>query len=295
MKSFEALAKQWPAEKKLRIGVVAADERSVAAVFSPKVRELILPVLIGEQKQLEQHLKKINQTAQILEANSREKAAQLAVEKVKSGDLDCLMKGKLDTRTFLQAIVKKPQGLVEDQLLFHIAVNEIRQYHKLLLTCDGGMVLRPTKSEKAIMIEQSVQVMKKMGVSQPKVALLSAAENVNPKISASIEAEELAEQFSKRSDCLVAGPISLDLAVSPASVLLKGFQHPVAGDADIVIGPDITTMNVLGKSLTVFGQAKMAGVIIGATVPIVLTSRGATTEEKVNSLLLALYCAKKEA
>ena len=128
-----------------------------------------------------------------------------------------------------------------------------------------------------------------------KNGLLAAAEKVNPKISSSVEAEEIMLDMQEEApdSCYIDGPISLDLSLSKEVAAIKHYESPVAGDADIVVGPDITTMNVLGKSLTILAGAKMAGLIMGASVPIVMVSRGSTEEEKAYSILVAMYCSKR--
>jgi phosphate butyryltransferase len=176
-----------------------------------------------------------------------------------------------------------------------VALNEIPTYHKLLLTTDGGMVTSPSKEEKKILIQHGIEVMNKIGVAKPKVGLLAAAEKVNPKITSSVEAEEIMQEFQNEApdSCWIDGPISLDLSLSKEVARIKHYESPVAGDADIVVGPDITTINVLGKSLTILAGAKMAGLIMGASVPIVMVSRGSTEEEKAYSILVAMYCSKR--
>jgi phosphate butyryltransferase len=205
------------------------------------------------------------------------------------------MKGHLQTRTFLKAVVDREKGIATSKLLSHVALNEIPTYHKLLLTTDGGMVTSPSKEEKKILIQHGIEVMNKIGVAKPKVGLLAAAEKVNPKITSSVEAEEIMQEFQNEApdSCWIDGPISLDLSLSKEVARIKHYESPVAGDADIVVGPDITTMNVLGKSLTILAGAKMAGLIMGASVPIVMVSRGSTEEEKAYSILVAMYCSKR--
>ncbi|GCF95556.1 phosphate butyryltransferase [Enterococcus florum] len=297
MKKFEELLANFSSEKKIRIGVVCANDKvTIQSVFNEKVRAFLDPVLIGEAATIITLLGELGETATVVEAASEEECAAIGVQMVKNREIDFLMKGHIQTRTFLKAVVNKEDGIAKSGLLSHVALNEIPAYHKLLLTTDGGMVLAPSKEEKKILIDHGVQVMNKIGIAKPKVGLLAAAENVNPKVASTIEAEELMKEIQAETPdkCFIDGPISLDLSLSPVVAELKHYNSPVAGDADIVVGPDITTMNVLGKSLTILAGAKMAGIIMGAAVPIVMTSRGSTEEEKAYSILVAMYCSKED-
>lgn len=297
MKKFDELLANFSSEKKIRIGVVCAnDEVTIQSVFNEKVKDQLEPVLIGDETKILEILTKNAYSARIVPAETEEECAAIGVDMVRKNEIDFLMKGHIQTRTFLKAVVDREKGIAQSGLLSHVALNEIPAYHKLLLTTDGGMVTAPSKEDKKILIRHGIEVMNKIGINKPKVGLLAAAEKVNPKISSSIEAEEIMQEFQTEApaSCWIDGPISLDLALSQEVAEIKHYDSPVAGDADIVVGPDITTMNVLGKSLTILAGAKMAGLIMGATVPIVMVSRGSTEEEKAYSILIAMYCSKED-
>ena len=295
MKKFDDLLANFSSEQKIRIGVVCAnDEVSIQAVFNPMVRPFLAPILIGDEAFISAVLQRHQWSATIIPAMTEEECAAIGVAMVQDEEIDFLMKGHLQTRTFLKAVVDREKGIANHGLLSHVALNEIPAYHKLLLTTDGGMVTAPTKEEKKVLIKHGIEVMNKIGVEKPKVGLLAAAEKVNPKINSSVEAGEIMKELQAETPdcCWIDGPISLDLALSSDTAAIKHYESPVAGDADIVVGPDITTMNVLGKSLTILAGAKMAGLIMGASVPIVMVSRGSTEEEKAYSILIAMYCSK---
>ncbi|MDU5333402.1 phosphate acyltransferase [Enterococcus sp.] len=296
MQKFDELLANFSCDQKIRIGVVCAnDEITIQSVFNQKVRDFLEPILIGDEEIITKILRKHDFSARVVPAMTEEECAALGVEMVKKNDIDFLMKGHIQTRTFLKAVVDREKGIATSGLLSHVALNEIPAYHKLLLTTDGGMVTAPSKEDKKILIQHGLEVMKKIGIAKPKVGILAAAEKVNPKIASSVEAEEIMQELqTEMSDsCWIDGPISLDLSLSKKVADIKHYESPVAGDADIVIGPDITTMNVLGKSLTILAGAKMAGLIMGASVPIVMVSRGSTEEEKAYSILIAMYCSKR--
>lgn len=296
MQKFDELLANFASEQKIRIGVVCAnDEVTIQSVFNEKVRDYLEPILIGDETRINEILTEHNFSARIVSADTEEKCAAIGVEMVRKDEIDFLMKGHIQTRTFLKAVVDRERGIATSGLLSHVALNEIPAYHKLLLTTDGGMVTAPSKADKKILIKHGIEVMNKIGVKKPKVGLLAAAEKVNPKISSSVEAKEIMLEMQEEApdSCYIDGPISLDLSLSKEVAAIKHYESPVAGDADIVVGPDITTMNVLGKSLTILAGAKMAGLIMGASVPIVMVSRGSTEEEKAYSILVAMYCSKR--
>ena len=296
MKKFDELLTNFSSDQKIRIGVVCAnDEVTIQSVFNEKVRDYLEPVLIGDEEKMIPILAENGFSARLVSAVTEEDCAAIGVEMVKKKEIDFLMKGHIQTRTFLKAVVDREKGIAISDLLSHVALNEIPAYHKLLLTTDGGMVTAPSKEDKKILIKHGIEVMNKIGIEKPKVGLLAAAEKVNPKIASSVEAEEIMQELQAEApdSCWINGPISLDLSLSKAVAKIKHYESPVAGDADIVVGPDITTMNVLGKSLTILAGAKMAGLIMGASVPIVMVSRGSTEEEKAYSILVAMYCSKR--
>ncbi|AMC93654.1 hypothetical protein AOC36_06540 [Erysipelothrix larvae] len=279
--------------KKRNVAVVCADEQSISAVLNPALKPYIHPVFFGNEAQIKDILTKqydIQEAYDIVPSSDDCDSAQKAVASIKNGQCDVLMKGYLQTRDFLKAIIDKEQGIVGDRLLTHIALNEIPTYHKVLLTTDGGMVVHPDFKMKQEIALNVLEVAHRLGIEKPNIAILSAAEHVNQKHKDSIEARQLQEflMTDYTFACNAAGPISLDIALSLDSAKKKHYEHPVAGNADILIGSDIDMMNVLGKSITTLAQGSMAGIVWGANVPIVMTSRGSSSQEKLYSLMLAL-------
>ena len=195
------------------------------------------------------------------------------------------------TSELLEAVVDHDKGLrIPDKILSHCAIYEVPNYHKLLFITDGGMGPFPNLEQKKMLLKNTVDALLKIGYEKPKVAVLSAIEVVNPKIPETIGAEQL-KQMNQRGEienCIVEGPLSYDVAMSKESAHIKGRENPVSEDVDIFLVPNITVGNVLGKALTYSAGAKMAGFILGAKVPIVLTSRGASIEEKYLSIVLSV-------
>ena len=224
--------------------------------------------------------------------------AQAAVELVKDGSANLLMKGLIETRDMLRPVVSKENDLRTGKLMSHVVFfGNLPRYDKLIVSTDGGMVMYPTLEDKVGIIENAVDTMLRMGYEKPKVAVLCAIEFVNPKMKESVEAAELKRMNQEGiiKNCVVEGPISYDIAMDASIARHKGFDCPYCGDFDILIVPDMNAGNILGKSWIVTGGALMGGIIVGAKAPIVLTSRGSSAEEKFYSIALAALTASGSA
>ena len=278
--------------------VAAEDYNSLEAVLQAEKEGLLRPILVGDEGKIREILQKLNAEKgyEIYNEPDCNKAAYKAVELVRDGKADFLMKGKIETAGILKAVVDKEKGLGQGRLMSHFVITDIPTYHKLLVTTDGGMVMYPTLEQKKAITINAVETLLKMGYKNPKIGVLAAIEKVNPKMPETVDAHEL-EQMNLRGeikDCIIEGPISYDLAMNKESAVIKGYESQVAGDVDVLIVPDITAGNILGKSLIYSANAKMAGIIVGAKAPIVLTSRGSSAEEKFLSLALAALSILEE-
>lgn len=289
----ELIEKVQKLEVKKKVAVVVAqDKHTLEAVFRAKKTNIVEPILIGDKKKIIDLLKDIHEEmdeSSIINVEDDNAAALKAVELINQGMADFIMKGKIQTADLLRAVVSKEKGLRTGNVMSHIAIHEIPTYHKLLAVTDGGMMMYPTLEEKKQIVENAVNTFLDMGYENPKVAVLAAVETVNPKMPEAVDADLLKKmnQNSEIKNCIVEGPISYDLTMSKESAEIKGFNSHVTGNADILIVPNITAGNILGKSLVYSTGAKMAGFIVGAKVPIVLTSRGSSAEEKYLSLVLS--------
>jgi phosphate butyryltransferase len=232
---------------------------------------------------------------EILDASSAVEAATLAVQAVREGKADFIMKGRMETSDILRAVVNKDHGLSRGRSMSHLALNQIPAYHKLLVTTDGGMMLCPTLEQKKDIIVNAVEALRCVGYAKPKVGVLAASETVNEKSRDSIDAAALRKMWEdgEIGDCLLEGPLSLDIALVRERAAAKGYDSPCAGDVDMLVVPNITAGNILGKSLVEMAGAKMAGLVVGARCPIVITSRGSSSEEKYNALMLAVGLTAK--
>ena len=253
-----------------RSAVVAAaqDEHTLQAVLAARRDGLIHPILVGPPDQLRPLLDRL-------------------------GSL--LIKGRLSTGALRGAVVDRAGGIRGDGLLSHVAILEVPAYHKLLYITDGGLVVAPGLEEKRAILRNALSLCRFLGYERPKAAALCAAETVSPRMPETGDAAALREE-GERGDfgpCLVEGPISLDLATSAEAARLKGYCSPVAGDADILLVPSIAAGNLLGKALYGLAGGKMAGVVLGASVPIALNSRGASWEEKYNSILICAAMSRR--
>jgi phosphate butyryltransferase len=294
IKNFDELIKKVQSfEGKKKVAVAAAhDEHALEAVFHAVENNIIEPVLIGNKEKIKEIAAKLGKAVSddsIIETADDNEAAAKAVELARNGQVDFIMKGKLQTADLLRAVVDKEKGLRTGKVMSHVSIQEVPSYHKLVITTDGGMMMYPDLEQKKKIIENAVGVLHSLGYENPKVGVLAAVETVNPKMPESVDAGKLKEmnQNGEITGCIVEGPISYDLAMNKESAEIKGFVSPVAGDPDILIVPNITAGNILGKCLVYSAGAKMAGFIVGAKVPIVLTSRGSSSEEKYLSLVIS--------
>lgn len=226
----------------------------------------------------------------VVDCQSAEEAASKAVQAVSSGDADVLMKGMVSTSTILKAVLNKEYGLRTGKVLSHVAAFEVDGFDRLIFVTDAAMNIAPDLQQKADIIQNAVDVATRIGVSTPKVAPITAVEVVNPNMAATLDAAALS-QMNKRGQikgCVVDGPLALDNAVSMEAASHKGVGGEVAGQADILLVPNIETGNALYKSLIYFAKAKVGAVIAGAKAPIVLTSRADSAESKLHSIALAV-------
>jgi phosphotransacetylase len=185
----------------------------------------------------------------------------------------------------MKTLVNKEKGIRKNSTMSLLAFFESPNYHKVFAVTDVGLLTYPTKEQKIAAIENAVSAYKNLGILNPKVAILAAVEKVNEKMKETVEADEIKSEGV--SGCIIEGPISLDLAMDPESAVVKGYNSSVAGDADILVVPDIVSGNVLAKGNTVIGGCKTGGVVLGALVPVLIVSRAATAEDKFMSIVIA--------
>ena len=294
----ELVEKLKASPRSVRMAVAAAgDEHTVEAVLNARKEGIVSPILVGDKALIDAALIKFGASVpaeDIYDVPDLAESAKFAVQLVREGKANLLMKGKLDTSVMLRPVVNKETGIGKGGVMSHFTAFEVPSYHKLLVPVDGGMVTYPTLEQKKSIIENTVGALRAMGYDEVKVGVLACVEKVNPKMPETVEADAL-KQMNLRGEitgCIVEGPISYDCAVSREIADFKGFQSPVAGDVDVLVAPNIHAGNIMGKMLACTAGAKMAGFIVGAYVPIVLTSRGSTPLEKYNSIAIAAAAAE---
>lgn len=299
IKNFqELIANVRKNNSKRRVAVAAAqDEHALEAVFRAYEDKLVEPVLVGNKNEIVKILEGLKvefDLDSIINTESDKESAEKAVDLINNNKADFIMKGKLQTADLMKAVVNKEKGLRTDRVMSHIAILEVPSYHKLIAVTDGGMMMYPKLEEKKQILENVVDVFHSIGYECPKVAVLAAVETVNPKMPEAMDGDALKKmnQAGEIKDCIIEGPISVDLTFNKESAAVKGFESPVTGEVDILLAPNITTGNILCKALLELANGIMAGFIVGAKVPIVLTSRGSSSEEKYLSLALSAATVK---
>lgn len=299
IKNLQDMLTKLKGNDKVILSVAAAEDKEVLIAIKDAVeKEIIKPILVGQADKIKAISKEIGfslEGIEIINAESIEESAKIAVELVSSKKADFVMKGLLDTAVLLKSVLNKDYGLRTDSLLSHVMIYELESYHKLLLLTDGGMNISPDYDQKEKIVKNSIQAAKSLGMETVKVACLAAKEKVNPKMQATVDADLLQKACKDGKfgeNVLVEGPLAFDLAVSKEASEIKGFKSEVSGDADILVVPTIEVGNGIGKSFTYMAKSKSAGIIMGAKAPIVLVSRADSHESKLYSIAYGALVAK---
>jgi phosphate butyryltransferase len=277
-----------------KIAVAFAQNKDVLKAIKAAVNEKIcVPVLIGDRKKIVSISEEIDfdiDNFEIIDEKDGTKACKKAVSLVSRGKADILMKGLIDTSIILKAVLNKEIGLRTGNVLSHAAVFSVGTYHKIFVVTDAAMNIAPNADGKRQIIENAIKLSKSLGANVPKVAVICAKEKVDPKMQSTLDAQELVRMRAegRMAGCIVEGPYALDNAMSKEAAELKGVKGEAAGDADILLMPNIEAGNVFYKSLTYLANADNAGIILGAKAPIVLTSRADSEKAKLNSIALAV-------
>lgn len=280
------------------IGVAWPDEREVLLAIAEATQlELARFVLVGDESRIKEQAESygVDLSGMVLVDEPDPRASAMRVMRlISEGETELAMKGRVKTWIFLQSVLEKEFGLRTGRLLSHVAVFEIPNFPRLLFISDAGVVIAPTLEQKAEIVQNAIDVALKLGIEEPKVAILAANEMVNPKLPVTLDAASLSKMADRGQikGGLVDGPLAIDNAISAKSARTKGIFSPVAGEADILIMPDIESGNVLVKSITYFAQGCMAGVVVGAKSPLIVTSRSDSYEAKLMSIALGVLLVK---
>lgn len=290
IKNFEQLKemlKAMPVKRKVAV-VPAQDEHTLEAISHAYRDGMVEPVLIGDEPKIREILAQIGTDADkmtIIHVEDPTEAIQKAADMARDGEVDCIMKGKTETGALMKVLVNRERGIRKNDTMSLLAFMESPNYHKVFAITDVGLLTYPSKDQKKAAIQNAVEAFHALGVEQPKVAILAAVEKVNPKMKETVEAAEIKEEGVE--GCIIEGPISYDLAMDPASAPIKGYVSPVAGDADLLVVPDIVSGNIAAKTITVIGGGRTGGVVLGAKVPVLLVSRAANADDKYMSIVIA--------
>lgn len=296
IKNFEQLKemlKAMPVKRKVAV-VPAQDEHTLEAISHAYRDGMVEPVLIGDEPKIREILAQIGTDADkmtIIHVEDPTEAIQKAADMARDGEVDCIMKGKTETGALMKVLVNRERGIRKNDTMSLLAFMESPNYHKVFAITDVGLLTYPSKDQKKAAIQNAVEAFHALGVEQPKVAILAAVEKVNPKMKETVEAAEIKEEGVE--GCIIEGPISYDLAMDPASAPIKGYVSPVAGDADLLVVPDIVSGNIAAKTITVIGGGRTGGVVLGAKVPVLLVSRAASADDKYMSIVIAVLVGSR--
>lgn len=284
-----------------RVAVAAAANALVLrSIKQAEELGLITPLLVGHRDEILAEAEAVGYQVsddKIVHVAMKNETAPKAVELVRTGKADILMKGYLHTHVLLHAVLDANAGLRTDRLLSHVFLMQVPTYHKLLAVTDAAINIAPDLLQKAAIVQNAVDLMRSLGIDLPKVAALSSVETINPRIPSTIDAaclHKMAER-GQINHAIVDGPFAFDNAISRQAALEKGIDSPVSGDADILLAPDLDAGNILSKNLEYLASAQMAGIVMGARVPIVLTSRSDPPGARTYSLALAVLLTQAPA
>ena len=274
-----------PCEKTALTGAIEASQHG-----------LITPILVGPAariRELAAESKVDLADIEIVDAPHSHAAAAAAVALVREGRAEVLMKGSLHTDELLSAVVAKETGLRTGRRLSHVFLMDVPTYHKVLLVTDGAINIAPTLEDKADICRNAIDLARSLDVPRPKVAILAAVETINSRMPATLDAAALCKMADRGqiTGAVLDGPLAFDNAISAEAAAVKGIASEVAGDPDILVAPDLEAGNILAKQLSFLANADSAGLVLGARVPIILTSRADTVRARIASCAVAMRVA----
>jgi phosphotransacetylase len=272
------------------------EETALAGAVEAGAKHLIVPILVGPAGRIrdvaDKHRIDLAQI-RIVDAPHSHAAAVKAVELVRQGKAEILMKGSLHTDELLSAVVARETGLRTGRRLSHVFIMDVPTYHKVLVVTDGAINIAPTLEEKADICQNAIDLAVSLGVSRPKVAILAAVETINSRMPATIDAAALCKMADRGqiTGGVLDGPLAFDNAISKEAARIKGITSEVAGDPDILVAPDLEAGNMVAKQLSFLANADSAGLVLGARVPIILTSRADSVRSRIASCAVAALVA----
>jgi phosphate acetyltransferase len=290
---FDGLLGRCKSFAPLRVAVAAplSDVALAGAMDAAKAR-LIDPILVGPKLEIERLAQRLSydlHAVELIDARDDHDAASKAVALCRSGRAQALMKGSLHTDALMHAVVDEKDGLRTGRRISHVFVMDAPAYPRMLLITDAAINIYPTLADKVDIVQNAVELCHALGIERPNVAVLSAVETVSPKIVATVDAAALCKMADRGqiTGAIVDGPLGFDTAVSERAAEIKQLHSPVAGRADVLVAPDMESGNMLAKQLEYLGGAELAGIVLGARVPIILTSRADSARARLASAAVA--------
>jgi len=272
------------------------EETALAGAMEAGEQGLIEPILVGPADKIQEIAQKsridLGKT-RIVDAPHSHASAAKAVELVRKGEAELLMKGSLHTDELLGAVVARETGLRTGRRISHVFIMDVPTYHKVLVVTDAAINIAPTLEDKVDIVGNAIDLARSLGVEKPKVAVLCAVETVNSKMPATLDAAALCKMADRGQikGGIIDGPLAFDNAISKEAARIKGIQSEVAGDPDILLAPDLEAGNMLAKQLSFLANADSAGLVLGAKVPIILTSRADSVRSRIASCGVAVLLA----
>ncbi len=298
IKDFKTLietAQQMPEKTKIAVAF-AHDYHTLQAICAAKQKGIADAILIGNSEEIKKILGELSENPadyEIIECDDINESVTIAASLVKEGKAGAIMKGKMQTGEIMRGVLKRENELRTGRTLSVTGLFETPGYHKMFAITDVAITPHPDFEGKKQILLNALDMLHALGNENPKVAVIAAAETVNPKLQETVDAATLKElnQNGEITGCVVEGPISFDLATDKESVEVKGYESPVAADADLFLMPDLISGNVFAKCVTGMAGGRTGGIVLGAKVPVILVSRAARAEEKLNAIALATVTA----
>ena len=293
IKNFQEVLQKVKNQNIKKVSVaVAQDKHLLEAIKEACAQGIVDAILVGDKREIEAIASEIEMDLsqiELIDEIDKNKAALKAVELIRLGKSDMVMKGLIDTKTFLRAILDKEIGLRTGKLMSHVAVFEVSTIDRLIFITDAAFNMYPELKDKIEIVKNSVTVAQAVGIEKPKVAAICAVEVVNENMKATVDAAILSKMNDRGQikDCIIDGPLALDNALSEEAASHKGIISNVAGKADILLMPNIESGNVMYKTLTYTSDCKNGGLLVGTSAPVILTSRSDSKESKIYSIALA--------
>jgi len=300
LKNFDSILERVPKmDRPMRVILAGSDgENMLKGLFAAQEKGLVQPVLVGDRAKTITVLEQLGLEKEpytMVDTPPAHNITQMALDIIRSGDGDVLMRGNINTRDFLMPVLDKANGLRTDRIMSHVSLCSLPEYPKLLALSDMTVIIKPDLNQKKAIIRNTADALKAFGYENPKLALLSLVETVTFQMQDTIDAQRLVTEQKEKpfADCQLWGPIAYDLIISKEAARLKHYDCPWSGGGfDGIVAPDLSTANTLVKSWLISAHATTCGAVVGAKVPIALTSRSASEEETYLSLI---FCAVLDA